>query len=164
MSQKLDLNIFTHIPRQNSIQVLITFRQGEITHPLGRVFSKVYSPAKTGRGREKKLWAISQTVYEDFMAKRFKCFFYLLYGCPTGNFGPLSRRQPPSSDVHPSVVQVFNPMVTGSLVPNPGWAPSRTWTGNLPILSQRLNPLNHSPSLVLPLALVVISPSFDKIW
>ena len=54
--------------------------------------------------------------------------FYLLFGCPTTNFGPMSMGQPHQSNV--------NYCVYLGWVPKPGRAPSGVRTGNLPILNE----------------------------
>ena len=75
----------------------------------------------------------------------FIFFFYLLFGCPTANFGPLSRGQPHSPDVNHCVLH-FRPEghreprnEVGSLSPAErlvGFEP-----GTFRFLLQRLNPL-----------------------
>ena len=42
--------------------------------------------------------------------------FLLLIGCPTVNFGSISRRQSHSPDVNHCVLSIFDPKVTGSVV------------------------------------------------
>ena len=41
-------------------------------------------------------------------------FFYLVFGCPTANFGSLSRGKPISSNVDHNVVSVFDRRVTSN--------------------------------------------------
>ena len=75
-------------------------------------------------------------------------FFYLLFGCPTANFGPLSRGQPHSPNVNHCSIH-FQPQghreprnKVGSLSPAEhlvGFEP-RTFR----FLLQHLNPLGHS--------------------
>ena len=81
---------------------------------------------------------------------RFKVFFFkLLLGCPTANFGPLSRGQPHSSDVNHCVFH-FRP--EGHQEPrsevgflSPAEHLLRFEPGTFRFLLQRLNPLGHSP-------------------
>ena len=81
------------------------------------------------------------------------CLFFLrlLFGFPKANFGPLSKGEPHSPDVNHCVVPNLDrrPPRTSwrGWVSKPSRAPSEPWTGCLPILSQRLNPLGHSPHL-----------------
>ena len=65
----------------------------------------------------KKNYSISWDInFEGFRSQLGqKIFFKLLFGCPTANFGPLSR----GSLTHPMLIAVFyifDPKVTGSLV------------------------------------------------
>ena len=43
-------------------------------------------------------------------------FFFLLFGCPTANFGPLSRWRPHLSDVNHCVLSVVYAKATGNVV------------------------------------------------
>ena len=72
-------------------------------------------------------------------------FLILLLGCPTANFGPLSRRKPRLLDVNTALFKFW---VQGDQEPcKKGWfsklglTPSGVWAGKRPILSQRLKPL-----------------------
>ena len=47
---------------------------------------------------------------------RRAAFFQLLFGCPTANFGPLSRGQPHQPDVNHCILFLFDPKVSGTLV------------------------------------------------
>ena len=79
----------------------------------------------------------------------FLPFFKLLFGCPTANFGPLSWRQPHSTDINHLLFTYSTRRSQGASwgwVPKPGRAPSGVWTWNFRIWSQRLNPLGHSHS------------------
>ena len=77
----------------------------------------------------------------------------LLFGCPTANFGPLSSGQPHWLNVNHCILHFW---------PEGHWEPRsevgslslaerlvRFWTGILPILIQRLDPLGHSPQRVM---------------
>ena len=68
----------------------------------------------------------------------FFCF-QLLFGCPTTNFGPLSRGQPHHPNVNHCVLTILTQRSPGASeqgwVPNPGQAPSGVWIRNLPILT-----------------------------
>ena len=66
---------------------------------------------------------------------RSVCCFYLLFGCPMGNFGPLSRK-PHSPDVNQCVFSMFGPKVLENFLtkldPQTGRTPSGVWTKNKP--------------------------------
>ena len=75
-------------------------------------------------------------------------YFQLLFGCPTANFGPLSRWQPHSPDANHSILQnqpeghqkPCNEVRSLSLAKHlVGFEPGTFW-----FWLQRLNPLGHS--------------------
>ena len=83
----------------------------------------------------------------SFLRKTF--FFQRLFGCPTANFGPLSRGQPHSPNLNHCVLhsrpeghqEPRNEVESLSLVEHLlGFEP-----GTLRFLLQHLNPLGHSP-------------------
>ena len=92
----------------------------------------------------------SINIFNNYFVNFF-FFFKLLFGCPTANFGPLSRGQPHSPDVNHCVLH-FRPEghreprnEVGSLSPAErlvGFEPGTFW-----FLLQRLNPLGHSPQI-----------------
>ena len=93
--------------------------------------------------------ASSSVLYDLFCTIFLEQLFLLLSGNPSGNVEPLSRGQPHSLDVIHCVFQVLTERSLGAVqsdcVPKPSRGPSGVWTGNLPVLSQRLNWLDHSP-------------------
>ena len=92
---------------------------------------------------------IMSTILKNNLQIQGLFFFKLLLGCPTANFGPLSRGQPHSPDVNHCV---FHFRSEGHQEPrsevgflSPAEHLVRFEPGTFRFLLQRLNPLGHSP-------------------